>query len=173
MNEATKQKRLGEGFKCFSYPWYAWHFQTQVPPEERLTDAECRLAWHRDMLDESIEKCTRKVMNRKTGKAEEVECMFIDVGAEIRKEQIQAEKRITSVIVAKNNANQKAIERSKQQALNFLSMSADDAFFQAARWHAATLLLLPALPIVIDLTTVISYQFYHIVSYCHQSSIVN
>lgn len=149
MNEATKQKRLGEGFKCFSYPWYAWHFQTQVPPEERLTDAECRLAWHRDMLDESIEKCTRKVMNRKTGKAEEVECMFIDVGAEIRKEQIQAEKRITSVIVAKNNANQKAIERSKQQALNFLSMSADDAFFQAARWHAATLLLLPALPIVI------------------------
>lgn len=134
--ESTKQKVMGEDFKCFSYPWYAWHFSTQVPPSEQLSEAECRVAWHRDFLDPNIEKCTKKVLNRKTGRYEDTECMYIDVSHGIRKEQIAAQKRQTATVTTKANPTQKNIERSTSSVLSFLTMAADDQFFSATGAHA-------------------------------------
>lgn len=131
ITETSKQKVLSERFKTMNYAWYSWHFTTQVPPSERLDEAECRVAWHRDMLDPAIEKCTRKILNRKSGLYEEQQCMLIDTEQVATKDQIAAEKRQSSRISSKANATEQSMERSKQSVLNFLTMSGDDAFFSA------------------------------------------
>ena len=98
----------------------------------QLTEAECRIAWHRDMLNPAIEKTKRQYLNRKTGEYEEQDALYVDIRTVATKEQIAAEKRLSSVQVVRNNASQKAIENSKAAAINFLSMSADDEFFAVA-----------------------------------------
>lgn len=142
ITESTQQKVMDENFKCFSYPWYAWHFSSQVPPSEQLTEAECRIAWHRDLMNPNIEKCTMKVLNRKTGRYEDTECMYIDVSHGIRKEQIAAQKRQTATVTTKANPTQKNIERSTTSVLSFLSMQADDEFFSATRVYALVIFLI-------------------------------
>jgi len=132
ITESTKQKKLGEEFSLFNFAWYSWHFMTQVPPCMQLTEAECRIAWHRDMLNPAIEKTKRQYLNRKTGEYEEQDALYVDIRTVATKEQIAAEKRLSSVQVVRNNASQKAIENSKAAAINFLSMSADDEFFAVA-----------------------------------------
>lgn len=135
ITESTKQKVMGTEFKCMNFAHYSWYFQTQVPPDEQLTEAEVRLAWHRDTLDPSVEKCTRKVLNRKTGVREDQDCLFIDIGNSIKKEEIGAEKRQTSIISSKNNPSEVALERSKRNVLDFLAMSADNEFYSATCLH--------------------------------------
>lgn len=133
ITESTKQKSVGEKFKLWNFSWYAWHFQSQVPPAERLTDVECRLAWARDWSDPTVEKCTRKVLNRKTGKFEEQDMMYVDVGGVARKEQIASEKKQASVVHTRANPDDKAVQQAKSSAIAFLTMAPEDDFFAATR----------------------------------------
>ncbi|CAK9107458.1 unnamed protein product, partial [Durusdinium trenchii] len=128
--ETAKEKRLRDTFKLMNYAYYSWHFSSQVPPPERLSESECRVAWQRDLQDETIEKVTRKVLNRKTGKTEDQKCMYIPVMAEGFKDMVASEKRQSSIVTTKGGADNKALERSRAHALSFLSMSGDDDFFQ-------------------------------------------
>lgn len=130
--ETAKEKRLRDTFKLMNYAYYSWHFSSQVPPPERLSESECRVAWQRDLQDETIEKVTRKVLNRKTGKTEDQKCMYIPVMAEGFKDMVASEKRQSSIVTTKGGADNKALERSRAHALSFLSMSGDDDFFQVS-----------------------------------------
>ena len=133
ISETSKEKRLSEKFKCMNFAHYQWHFGSQVPPSEQLNETQSRLAWHRDLQDETIEKVTKKILNRKTGTYEDHLCMYIDIGLEASKDQVAAEKRQASVVSTKSNADAKTVQRAKSEVLTFLSMSGDDQFF-AVSW---------------------------------------
>lgn len=56
VDEVKKRSRLGTDFEAMTLSRYIQYFRDEAPEDERLTEAECRLAWMKDRNSGNFEK---------------------------------------------------------------------------------------------------------------------
>lgn len=126
--EAISQSRWGSNFEEMKFGKYITYFTEQCAPEDRMTDAEARIAWMKEP------KHKIKMYSHKLQKHIDTEVVSVEVARTRHQEQIAAEKRCATVVdESVANASEQQIAAAASRALNMLSESFDDDLF-AVPW---------------------------------------
>ena len=125
--EATKQSRFSGNFEEMRFGRYLLWFTKECDPDDRMTDAEARIAWVKE------DKTKIKIFNHKTRKEVEVEVVPVEVNRTMHQEQMLGEKRSATVVLStQNDASEQAIAQAVGDVKSNISMSFEDDMFSAA-----------------------------------------
>lgn len=122
--EATSQSRWSGNFEEMKFGRYITYFTEQCAPEDRMTDAEARIAWMKEA------KHKIKMYSHKLQKHVDTEVVSVEVSRTRHQEQMAAEKRSATVVdESVANASEQQIATAASRALSMLSESFDDDLF--------------------------------------------
>ena len=124
-HEATKQSRWSGNYEEMKMGRYLTYFTSECDPEDRMTDAEARIAWMKEPSKHKI-----KVYSHKHQKVVEVEVVSVETSRTRHQEQIGAEKQASTQIVDQiNNATETQIAAASAKVMNTLSEAFEDDMF--------------------------------------------
>lgn len=124
-HEATKQSRWSGNYEEMKMGRYLTYFTSECDPEDRMTDAEARIAWMKEPSKHKI-----KVYSHKHQKVVEVEVVSVETSRTRHQEQIGAEKQTSTQIVDQiNNATETQIAAASAKVMNTLSEAFEDDMF--------------------------------------------
>ena len=74
--ESSKQARLNAKFEAMDRGRYIQYFTEEAPGPDRLSEAQARVAWAREIAAEDSEVFKRAKLNRVTGKVEQRDHLY-------------------------------------------------------------------------------------------------
>eukprot|EP00435_Cladocopium_sp_Y103_P058579 s300_g20.t1 len=124
-HEATKQSRWAGNYEEMRFGRYLTWFTAECDLEDRMTDAEARIAWMREPSKHKI-----KIFSHKEQKTKEVEVVSVETSRTRHQEQIGSEKQTaTQVVQQVNNASEQQISAAKSSVMSTLSEAFEDDMF--------------------------------------------
>ena len=127
-HEATKQSRWSGNYEEMKMPRYLTYFTSECDPEDRMTDAEARIAWMKEPSKHKI-----KVYSHKHQKVVDVEVVSVETSRTRHQEQIGAEKQSSTQIVEQiNNATEEEMAAASSKVMSTLSEAFEDDMFSVA-----------------------------------------
>lgn len=107
--ESVAQGRLSDEYELMDWHRYHQYFTEEAPVGDRLTPADARLSWAREIAAARHgEVVKRNRLNRKTGLMELRDHLYVETRMKMSKEHIQAHRKQAAMVETRSNATEQA-----------------------------------------------------------------